>query len=268
MTPGNYLEHAAEIFWSKFPQIENSGENWGEFLEVYKRLIPLALKAPRFLLPDYGIAITDDLSHLVVPIRLPYPCIVLEYVWHNTKVALIAEESRPIAGSDSVVVSVCGFIYGDRKTWVPFHILQVVNTPRPPTNQLGVTPFDLITGCIVEQSEYNIESTEGWAVYSVLSLVQALQCCNVETETIPAPKALNKKRIENNKLPFVEYKILTVGDERVSSAYQGGSHASPRQHLRRGHIRRLPDARTVWVNQCTVGNPQKGVIVKDYRVNA
>ncbi|KGJ23618.1 hypothetical protein [Paracoccus sanguinis] len=47
---------------------------------------------------------------------------------------------------------------------------------------------------------------------------------------------------------------------------QGGSHASPRWHLRRGHWRQLADGRRVFVRQCEVGDPTRGGVVKDYTV--
>ena len=50
---------------------------------------------------------------------------------------------------------------------------------------------------------------------------------------------------------------------RVSQP-QGGSHASPRWHLRRGHWRQLGDGRRVFVRGCEVGDPERGGILKDY----
>lgn len=51
-----------------------------------------------------------------------------------------------------------------------------------------------------------------------------------------------------------------------SSEPQGGSHASPRWHVRRGHWRRLGDGRRVFVRACEVGNPERGGVIKDYIV--
>jgi len=54
----------------------------------------------------------------------------------------------------------------------------------------------------------------------------------------------------------------------AASELQGGTHASPRWHLRRGHWRQLADGRRVFVRQCEVGDPTRGGIVKDYAVEA
>nr|MCF1501516.1 hypothetical protein [Allorhizobium sp. Av2] len=46
----------------------------------------------------------------------------------------------------------------------------------------------------------------------------------------------------------------------------GGSHASPRLHLRRGHLRRLPE-KTVWVRAAMIGAASEtGTVTKDYRL--
>lgn len=55
---------------------------------------------------------------------------------------------------------------------------------------------------------------------------------------------------------------------RATSEPLGGSHASPRWHLRRGHWRQLPDGRRIFVRQCEVGDPAHGGVVKDYAVEA
>lgn len=116
-----------------------------------------------------------------------------------------------------------------------------------------------------QQSAIFDNSTE---VLAVRQLCAALNCSNVETETIAAPKRLNKKRIKNKKLPFFEYKVLTVGNSKATSkgAYQGGTHNSPREHIRRGHPRRYSKGKTIWIQPHMVGDNTKGKIIKKYRV--
>ena len=53
---------------------------------------------------------------------------------------------------------------------------------------------------------------------------------------------------------------------RTASAELGGSHASPRWHLRRGHWRHLANGHRVFVRQCEVGDAERGGVVKDYTV--
>ena len=49
-----------------------------------------------------------------------------------------------------------------------------------------------------------------------------------------------------------------------TSEPQGGTHASPRWHVRRGHWRQLADGRRVFVRACEVGDPERGGVIKDY----
>ena len=105
---------------------------------------------------------------------------------------------------------------------------------------------------------------------AVLNLIEVLACRNVISETQTPSAALNKKRVSNGKTPFYEYKVLKLDGSNVAasmSSATGISGISPRVHLRRGHIRRLPD-RVVWVNAAVVGNRKSGMLVKDYSVLA
>jgi len=103
---------------------------------------------------------------------------------------------------------------------------------------------------------------------AVMELIEILSCKNVSTDTLAAPQALNKKRAGKGKPPFFEYKVLMLdhlGESKESTGAPRGTHASPRVHLRRGHIRRLTE-RNVWVNAAVVGNKQAGMVMKDYAV--
>lgn len=105
---------------------------------------------------------------------------------------------------------------------------------------------------------------------AILGLIEILSCNNVTTETIPAPKSLNKRRIAKGRVPMYEFKVLTLDfkdSHETTTKTSGGTHASPRVHLRRGHIRRLPN-KNVWVNAAVVGNRKMGVVMKDYSVNS
>jgi hypothetical protein len=103
-------------------------------------------------------------------------------------------------------------------------------------------------------------------VTAAIQACAALACSNMGRQTLPASAALNEKRQHSGKEPFVSYHILDVaGDRPVRGESTGsGSHNSPRQHLRRGHIRRLDETRVTWVTSCVVGT--HGKVIKDYRV--
>jgi hypothetical protein len=103
----------------------------------------------------------------------------------------------------------------------------------------------------------------------ILNFLSALNCSNAEAldDDLPHEK-LNKSRIKKGKTPLFSYKVLTINTQtsHVSSPTTAqGKHNSPRVHLRRGHIRKLPD-KNVWVNSCVVGDKKSGIIHKEYLV--
>lgn len=103
-------------------------------------------------------------------------------------------------------------------------------------------------------------------------LIQAcsvINCANVTTVKISAPTALNKKRQNQGKQPFFSYKVLQLsqGNDATGRFHAGGSHARPRMHLRRGHLRRL-ESKVIWVRPAMVNTGSKaGVVLKDYAVH-
>ena len=117
------------------------------------------------------------------------------------------------------------------------------------------------------------ENTSAFAAVSVLELCEALTCSNVEIGTLQEASPKNNKRIMQGKLPILETKTLVINTHRQAGAGRGGggSHTSPRQHLRRGHIRFLQSDRyknkqgqKIWINSTVVGN--EGKIDKTYEV--
>jgi hypothetical protein len=84
----------------------------------------------------------------------------------------------------------------------------------------------------------------------------------------PKPTFLNKKRMAKGKpaLTF-DWHTVEIGPKAEKSEAQGGTHASPRLHDRRGHWRFIKKTqKQVWVKSCKVGDASKGVVFKDYEV--
>ncbi len=108
----------------------------------------------------------------------------------------------------------------------------------------------------------------GAEVMVVLELIEALTCSNVEESIYQEASKKNAQRIKSHKNPVWETKFLTLvvnEKSRNKGEVSSTTHASPRQHLRRGHIRRLP-SKNIWVNSCVVGNTINGKIEKQYKV--
>lgn len=109
-------------------------------------------------------------------------------------------------------------------------------------------------------------STQFFAM--ALNLFYVLGCSNVATVDNAVPAALNKKRAKAGKFPVVEHKTLVIrlDAQRNANKDQGGTHASPRVHLRRGHVRKMESGRRVWVQACVVGS-KHGMVLKDYKIS-
>lgn len=116
----------------------------------------------------------------------------------------------------------------------------------------------------------------------VFEFCLAVNCSNVDLDTVSPPTALNKKRARSGKLPFYEFKVLKLKSNSTRYALQPGSSSATattdivtrRQHLRRGHIRHYNPAITpryrkkaaVWIEAMVVGDPTKGSIDKEYQL--
>lgn len=103
----------------------------------------------------------------------------------------------------------------------------------------------------------------------MIQACSVLNCANVTTELVDAPKFINSKRLAKGKTPFYSYHVLQVSQDKRTTKTNGagGIHASPRMHLRRGHLRRLED-KVVWVNPAMVNaGASNGIALKDYAVN-
>ena len=108
--------------------------------------------------------------------------------------------------------------------------------------------------------------------FATLHLLTALAIDKGRHEVLPAPSRLNKKRAKKQRIPFYEYKVLDIvadvlAPQPAAKPHQGGTHASPRMHKRRGHIRHLRSGRTTWVRNMIVGKPAAGTVEKEYSVH-
>ncbi len=76
----------------------------------------------------------------------------------------------------------------------------------------------------------------------------------------------NRRKIAQGKAPSYDWTTVYIEPSKPRSEAKGGTHASPRQHDRRGHLRRLRSGKNVWVKPCKVGDPSKGIVWHDYAI--
>ena len=117
------------------------------------------------------------------------------------------------------------------------------------------------------RGEQEISKSDVNAAFRVVvgSLMKIQSASEAYKPTIPTTY-INRKRVAKGKQPLFDWHTVTIEPKTSKQSCNGGTHASPRLHDRRGHWRRHPSGKSVWVNACKVGDASKGVVFKDYRV--
>ena len=121
---------------------------------------------------------------------------------------------------------------------------------------------------LAQWSSHMMEPAFHWLL-TVLGLMSTSAGVSVET-VLPTKKFINTNRIRSGKPPLeFEHKVVCIDPAltRIPGMVAlGGTHASPRIHWRRGHIRTLQDGRKTQVKPCIVGDKTRGTIIHDYVV--
>jgi hypothetical protein len=108
------------------------------------------------------------------------------------------------------------------------------------------------------------------SVYLVLVAMALLASDAVEVAEVAAPKRLNKRRLKKGKVPLYDHHVVKIKGVSKSGGIipLGGTHASPRQHWRRGHIRTLHrdtlEEKKIMIPATLIGG--RGFVSKDYEV--
>lgn len=239
--------------------------------EIFSHAIDLAGSSVKFLLPDTG-RLYDDPEYRALDetqeLNLPYEFIALEYSRLCTMPGNSGEEqsSKAIvfARQRDDFIAVTPIVWFDKqRLWAP---MPEVALPR-----VGYLERDRKsgprTGIKVFQTDHTIPASDYTdELIALLCFLNVLQCRNVHVER-SEPKNAGKKI--KAALPFDTYHILTIDVPGSASDRTGenGNHRSPREHLRRGHIRRLADGRRIWVNATVVAARRgAGTVTKDYAI--
>ena len=113
-----------------------------------------------------------------------------------------------------------------------------------------------------------LEDAKAFALW-IGCFLSALHCVNVQRVELPPPSAaLQRARAKKGKAPLFStwtLDIVVPHTKQASRPNEGGTHSSPRVHLRRGHPRQHSPGRWTWVQPHVVGNRSIGMVHKDYR---
>ena len=125
-------------------------------------------------------------------------------------------------------------------------------------------------GCRIGDVEGEEEITKDQAAPIVGVLAEFLKAANPTgyRATEKANSITNKRRAAKGKAPLIyDWHTVVIEPAKPSGECLGGTHASPRQHERRGHWRTCANGKRVWVRHCTVGDASRGTVFKDYKVS-
>lgn len=248
-------------------ELTATGRPEAAFAHAIVRAIPAA---QHFTLPEGGRLFDDGLRGLdtdLHAIRLPFPIVTISFADGARRTLVVAQEVQELheAGQNTIVVRVATDT-GDGQGW-GFFPCTAQPEQRHDDDSVVWQCFDAIGSRLDRTPMHEAVMAAG---RSVLELVEALSCNNVASEVVErVDPAVNARRRRNGKLPLYETRILVVKVGDVAHAIGsplGGDRNGPREHLRRGHVRRLPDGRRTWIQACVVGSRALGVVRKTYAV--
>ena len=243
-----------------------------------------------FTLPNYGRLKERD-KKMELPgdiFKPPYPVCVLEFAGdHNADVPVAMKSSRRIVMvfDHKDRVDLIPVTYVDHmKIWAPSifkftlyysenTVVQLTGNGMATLTRFGPVLDDLFTQ--VKDENFG-GSTERFAkamgddyldeMWAYVDFCRTLHENHVTFEDVPIHKGQAKMRRALGKSPLFLYKTLVIGKKKRKSAHMGGTHASPRSHLRRGYYRMSKNGKRHWVQPCMVKGETPGFVHKDYKV--
>jgi hypothetical protein len=134
------------------------------------------------------------------------------------------------------------------------------NDPEMFTHKSGA---DGIVYRLLPHDESIKEEWEG--LHGIISaFLSALNCTNINRVEHVREEKLQRARVKRGKKPLFSYWTLELQAHQSERRAAGGTHASPRLHLRRGHARQYAPGKYTWVQPHVVGNKALGIVHKDY----
>lgn len=241
------------------------------FREPLSHAVDLIAASQKFILPDGGRIIDDpELKALDdETLSLPYEFVALEFFQTAPPAPGYYKASKRIAlcrQRDDYIAIMAVFRSDHDGLWRVSPEVAIPRTECIDRSQRSASGIPLIRMKLADERNQILSDYED-EVLALLFTLNALRCANVRVERSEPNRPLGKR----DSLPFDAYHVLTVDPYRngANTRTGGGTNRSPREHLRRGHIRRYESGIRIWVN-ATVVNAGKGygVVSKDYAIKA
>lgn len=280
MTPLNYCRDMVEqsrilLTWPKITE---------EMSQTLECAIDTVENSQKFILPDHGFLLDDNELKALGDddIHLPFEHIALEYAcpddpeWVPTedlvqfpKRILLATE---LLGQIHIIKSFCnkkGFWQTEGPVLLPTSNWGN-RSNKGDGGGFALRLADASGETRVDQNRWQeFFATDVWVLVAFLN---ALACSNVTAQPLKPPAPIPGRQPKKNpKAQDVYHVLVLTTDPDQPGAVHGtsGPGASKREHMRRGHIRRLADGRKLWINATVVNAGHNfGRVSKDYQVKA
>lgn len=130
----------------------------------------------------------------------------------------------------------------------------------------GLTENNMMTMTADDDMESVLDDFYRLALGVIRTALCAMKCVNIERIEHAPDGRLQKARGKRGKKPLFSFwtLALAIPNEKDARNKCGGTHSSPRLHLRRGHPREYRPGLFCWVQPHAVGNKKLGVVHKDY----
>lgn len=282
----NFVSHAIDALNKKsIPLLKKV--NWHNDAQSVINFCISSKTAIHFSMPDGGKILNDEFKGIIgQELRLPFPVITIEYYQNagvDSKNGQVPARNRLLLAFEDeideelfiIVISAYSGLYD----WEISSLAAVIpskwdkNCTKGEFNVVKVLP-DFLKNHADEQMYQILKNEIAEECVVVMEFLEALSCKNVSHAPIgKTSKVMNDMRIRKGKTPFYETRELIVHSSSISGKVSdivntsNNPYTPKRQHLRRGHIRRLEKG-NIWVNSCIVGSAELGVINKTYKIAA
>lgn len=216
-------------------------------------------RAPVYLFPDQTAFDSDEVDLAARALmdelpRLPHEAVIFEVPDQNGKLDSQVVFARQI---DEAVE--CAYFQRDKASGRWTDIIVHARFSEP-----GIADVELNPRTAEDDRAGYAQAATGivWRALGILA-------SDPETSACEVPRT-RRRKLERAGVSGWDWTMVSIDREQIKlkSPGLGGTHASPRWHIRRGHWRNLADGRRVFVRECQVGDMTRGGVVKDYEVAA
>lgn len=216
-------------------------------------------RAPVYLFPDQAAFDSEEVDRAARALmdelpRLPHADVIFEVAEQDGKYDSHVVYARQV--DDAVE---CAYLQRDKASgrWTDIVVYARFSEP-------GVAEVELNLRTSESDRDLYAQAATGivWRALGILS-------ANHEAEPREVPR-MRRRKLERGGVTGWTWTMVNIDTSRIQPkvASLGGTHASPRWHIRRGHWRNLADGRRVFVREAQVGDMSRGGVVKDYEVAA